>query len=269
MPYTQETGNNPKNRVFKHFKSPKWNADHVSNCLLLQQERNGFACRSVVSNSFELLYFSEILSDKHSDLSLHTDHLLPSPSAFQASYTLFNPLSIEVVPEAFPTTSLLMPENLIQHSTIPTSTSSPLLLRCLTHTSFQPQHPPISSVEVALKLMVSGKLSGTTSSQLLVLHEDEVFHLLLFKDKQLLFSNSFPQLQSEDILYFMVAVVKDAGLKQDDITVWGPSEIPEIWRDYFHTITPLQEVLPLPQTQGTPAFDIKPYALLFAIATCV
>jgi hypothetical protein len=269
MPYTQETGNNSKNRVFKHFKSPKWNADHVSNCLLLHQERNGFTCLSVVSNSFELLYFSEILSDKHTDLSLQPDHLIPAPSAFQASYTLFNPVSIEVVPEAFPTTSLLMPENLIQHATIPTSTASALLLRCLTHASFQPHHPPISSVEVALKLIVSGKLSGTTSSQLLVLHEDEVFHLLLFKDKQLLFSNSFSQLQSEDILYFMVAVVKDAGLKQNEVSIWGPSEIPEIWRDYFHSITPLEEILPLPQTQGIPAFDIKPYALLFSIVQCV
>lgn len=278
MPFTLETGNKHKDKVFKQFKANDQDFEHTFALHAVYRQHEGFEQQCLLSKDFKLLSFVETgdLSELETVSPLTIVGIMPQHEPqLTKNYAIYSPQSIELVPYSLATDTLLKTDNqaLYMHESVVNFFDQKIKLRCLHDKKIQTQYEAISTVEAILKIYPSGKIACVKPCSMFLFKAKEKFHLVLIHEQKLLFANSFEGIEKENMLYFMLATIKDLRIKQEETELFYlETEFDEkqvkFWKSYLPQTTCLEDQLPYPKVKGDIAFSLRPYALLFQPLVC-
>lgn len=278
MPFTLETGNKHKDKVFKQFKANDQDFEHTFALHAIYRQHEGFEQQCLLSKDFKLLSFVETgdLSELAPLSPLAIVGIMPQHEPqLTKNYAIYSPQSIELVPYSLATDTLLKKDEqaLYMHESILNFFDQKIKLRCIHDNKIQPQYEAISTIEAILKIYPSGKIPCIKPCSMFLFKAKEKFHLLLIHEQKLIFANSFEGIEKENMLYFMLATIKDLRIKQEETELFYlETEFDEkqvtFWKSYLPQITCLEDQLPYPNVKGDISFSLRPYALLFQPLVC-
>jgi hypothetical protein len=214
MQFIQETGN--KSSIFKQYSHADFSTYmHVDRTVYAFIE-DGFFFEFVFDFEKKILYWFQQLQFNSS-----TEEEVPHSLFFKTQLNnrkfIFNPIEIALIPVEFfgndvPRTDFS--EYLIHsNKVVMSSKNEELNLKSIT--------PDFSFVDATLKYVVSNKENHfeNTKNTILITKNKNIFHLVLLKGKDPLFVNTFPASSNEEMLYFVLSVISDFGILQDNTEV--------------------------------------------------
>lgn len=265
MQYILETGNSHKVDIFKKFVASEQVMELAVPHLHVIDMGNEWVAEALLSQSHNLLEFVQYKSEQKPG----NETILSSRGA---SVCVFDsPLGIVLTPKHLTVLPSPPPAASSLHTMSVPGSDNQLIAWYSPHSD---PYKRYSLIQILTYYINKSPDSFTAEFSLIISKATVGFHMLLFKRTELIWAHSYDQSDSEDVLYFCLAVLQDLSVSPLNTHLYFSvrdydSRHQKIWQDYFRLVLSLEEIVALPTAQGSLAFDLKEFALMLGVRLCV